>query len=197
MNTPNLELLNPENLINAYANGAFPMADDSGEISFYTTEIRAIFPIKEIHFQKSLLKKIRKGVFDWSVNENFEEVMRACGESRPDSWITDELIASYTNFHKLGFAHSVEVWENEVLVGGLYGVAMGGAFFGESMFNYSNDAAKAAFYFLIQRLRERDFVLLDAQYSNEFTLKLGAVEIPNELYLKYLQKALEKQCKFD
>ena len=189
--------LKPINLLNLYANGYFPMAESNGEIAIYTPEVRAIFPLTKLNFQKSLLKKIKSNVFSYSFNNSFSQVMKACRDTHSTSWITDEMILAYTQLHQLGYAHSVEVWSDGSLVGGLYGVALQGAFFGESMFNYINDSAKAAFYYLIQRLRERKYVLLDSQYINDFTKQLGAVEVPNDLYLKYLKEALTKECYFD
>lgn len=190
--------LNPDILIAGYSNGYFPMADcDTNEIDWYSPDIRAIFPIDQVRFAKSLLSKIRSGKFEFSIDEQFEKTIRACAETHPETWISQDIISAYTRLHELGFAHSVETYINDELAGGLYGVALGGAFFGESMFNYATDASKAAFYYLIQNLRLKGYELLDSQFLNDFTEQLGAIEIPKYVYLNLLDNALKKNCIFN
>lgn len=189
-------VLTPELVVLAYQHGYFPMADpDTGEIAFYSPDPRAIIPLDGVRISRSLRQTLRKGIYQIRINTAFEAVIRGCAE-RPRSWISEELIAIYTELHFLGFAHSVEAWYEGELAGGLYGVALGGAFFGESMFTRRRDASKVAFVALVERLRERGFVLLDAQYSNPHTQRLGAIEIPRQEYLRRLWHALQLRCRF-
>lgn len=141
-------------------------------------------------------KIFKKGNFEFTVNKAFYHVIQKCA-MRDETWISDDIIEVYNDLHFRGYAHSVETWQNGELVGGLYGVAMGGGFFGESMFNTVDDAAKAAFYKLVDRLMERDFILLDSQYINNFTRQLGAVEVSRPVYMALLEKALKMDRKFD
>ncbi len=189
-------ILTPELVLRAYERGYFPMADpQTGEIAFYSPDPRAIIPLDGVRISRSLRQTIRKGLYEVRVNTAFEAVIRGCAE-RPNSWISEEIIAVYTELHYLGVAHSVEAWYGEELAGGLYGVALGGAFFGESMFTRRRDASKVAFVALVERLRQRGFVLLDAQYLNPHTRRLGAVEIPRQEYLRRLAIALRLPCRF-
>ncbi len=169
---------------------------DTKEIYWYSPDPRAVFPIYEIIFAKSLLTKIRKNEFEFAFDKMFEETIRACAETHEETWISEDIISAYVRLFELGFAHSVETYKDGNLVGGLYGVALGGAFFGESMFNLATDASKAAFYYLVQNLRVRGYELLDSQFLNDFTERLGAVEIPKSVYLNMLDDALRKKCKF-
>jgi len=190
--------LSPDILISGYSNGYFPMAEgDNNDIYWYSPDVRAVFPIYHIKFAKSLLKKIRKNEFQYAIDLNFEDTIRACASTHEETWISEEIISAYIRLHEIGYAHSVETYMNGVLVGGLYGVSLGGAFFGESMFNFVTDAAKVAFYFLVQNLRQRGYELLDSQFINDFTEQLGAVEIPKSLYLNLLDKALKRNCIFN
>ena len=183
-------------LLSAYCQGYFPMADEeNGEISWYSPELRAIFPIEKIKPPKSLLKELTKNPMECTVNNDFEAVIHFCS-SREITWISAEIIEMYCELHKLGFAHSIETWQNGEIVGGLYGVSIGGAFFGESMFNTISNASKVAFYFLIERLKNRNFSLLDSQFMNDFTAQLGAIEIPQKDYLRKLQIAIFQNCSF-
>lgn len=167
------------------------MADiEDGAIFWYSPEVRAIFDLDKINFDKSTLKKIKKGTFSFSINKDFDFVIRSCS-NRSNTWISEEIIDIYTELHNMGYAHSVEVWSEGSICGGLYGVAIGGAFFGESMFNLISDAAKAAFYFLAAHLKYQGFILLDSQYINPFTKQLGAFEIPKQEYLELLEEAIE------
>jgi leucyl/phenylalanyl-tRNA---protein transferase len=189
--------LSPDILISGYSNGYFPMAEsETNEIYWYSPDERAIFPIYEIKFAKSLITKIRKNEFEFAIDQNFEKTIRACASTHDDTWISEEIISAYVRLFEIGCAHSVETYLNGNLVGGLYGVALGGAFFGESMFNIVTDASKVAFYYLIQNLRARGYELLDSQFLNDFTEQLGAVEIPKSVYLYLLENALKKNCIF-
>jgi len=180
-------------LLYAYVNGLFPMADESGEIGWYAPDPRAIIPIDTYKPSKSLRPVLNKEQFDIEINKNFTEVMRQCSLPRfmgDGIWISNELIDMYTQLHDMGFAHSVEAYEDGELVGGLYGVSVGGAFFGESMFHKVSNASKVAFHFLVERLRDRNFGLLDTQFINDNVLRYGAIEIPKEDYTAMLGDAL-------
>lgn len=164
--------------------------DEVDEILWHCPDPRAIFILEQVQFDKKVVKKINKGLFNFTINNNFDFVIRQCA-NREITWINEDIIECYNQLNEMGFAHSIEVWNNNNIVGGLYGVAIGGAFFGESMFNTVTDAAKAAFYFLINHLKSHKFKLLDSQYINKFTEQLGAVEIPNNEYMLLLRKALK------
>jgi len=183
-------------LLNAYCQGYFPMADEqSGEINWFSPELRAIFAIEKIKPPKSLLKYLAKNPMKCTINNNFEAIIHFCSD-RKTTWISKEIIKMYCKLHKLGFAHSVETWQNGKIVGGLYGVSIGGAFFGESMFYNVSNASKVAFYFLIEHLKSKNFSLLDSQFINDFTKQLGAIEIPRKDYLEKLELAINQECSF-
>jgi leucyl/phenylalanyl-tRNA--protein transferase len=189
-------IFNPEIVLNAYRLGYFPMADSKdGDIYWHSPDPRAIFPIDVIKFDKNVIKKIRRGDFKFTIDNNFENVILECA-NRENTWINDEIIDTYIELHNMGYAHSIETWKDGNIVGGLYGVAIGGAFFGESMFNKVSDSSKAAFYFLINHLREKKYVLLDSQYINDFTQKLGAILIPKKKYMKLLEYAISLDREF-
>lgn len=197
MLNPNSSTLLPDVLVLGYRNGFFPMADpDSGRILWHRPELRAIIPLDRVKISRSLRKVITRKEFDITVNNAFEDVIQHCAD-REDTWINDEIIESYTHLHHLGYAHSVETWHEGKLVGGLYGVAIGGAFFGESMFSHRSNASKVAFANLAHRLNERGFRLLDTQYINDFTASLGAIEIPDVVYHMLLTDALAAPSTFD
>ncbi len=186
----------PEILIHAYKEGFFPMAESrNGEIYWHSPEPRAIIPIDVATMSRSLKQFIKKRDFEYKVNTEFETVIRACAD-RAETWINDEIIDSFCELNRLGFAHSVETWENGKLLGGLYGVCIGGAFFGESMFNYETNTSKAAFYELLRILNKNKYKLLDSQYINHHTSNLGAIEISRSDYLNRLKKALVADCNF-
>jgi leucyl/phenylalanyl-tRNA--protein transferase len=190
--------LDPETLLSAYAQGAFPMADRDGLVRWYTANPRGIFPLDgRFHVPRTLRQVVRQGRFDVRVDHDFEKTMRGCMRAREDgTWINDELVAAYVRLHELGFAHSVECWQREELVGGLYGVSLGGAFFGESMFHTVRDASKVALVHLVERLRSRGYELLDTQATTPHLRRFGCIEVPAEEYLKLLRKALRKRCEF-
>ena len=191
-----LNLLVPDLLVIGYRNGFFPMGDPTtGDIQWHRPDPRAIIPLEDVRVSSSLRATIRKGLFTITVDTAFHEVITACAD-RPDCWITPAVIDAYTELHHLGVAHSVESWHEGRLVGGLYGVALGGAFFGESMFSRMNDASKVSFVALVQRLRERGFSLLDTQYINDFTASLGAIEISDSLYQRMLEACIDDDVSF-
>ncbi len=186
-----MEKITPEQLLAAYAHGFFPMAEKrhSRRLGWYFPETRGVLPLEGFHVPRSLRKFLRKSPFRITVNRACAEVIAACAE-RSSTWINDEIIALYTELHRLGFAHSVECWEEDRLAGGLYGIALAGAFFGESMFSRAENASKAAIVHLAERLRHGGYTLLDAQYVNEHLKQFGVEEIPAEEYLRRLRQAL-------
>lgn len=191
-----LNLLVPDLLVIGYRNGFFPMGDpETGDIQWHRPDPRAVIPLDAVRISSSLRATVKKGRYSVTVNTAFHEVITACAD-RADCWITPSVIDVYTDLHQLGLAHSVESWHNGTLVGGLYGVALGGAFFGESMFSRMNDASKVSFVALVERLRERGFRLLDTQYINDFTASLGAIEIPDATYQHALQSCVDDPVSF-
>lgn len=172
------------------------MADPAtGEIGWFSPDPRAIFELERFHVPRSLKLVLKKRPFEIRINTSFEAVMRECAR-RDETWISEELVQSYVRLHELGFAHSVECWKGSELVGGLYGVAIGGAFFGESMFSRTRNASKVALVALVGRLREKSYTLLDTQYLTRHLAMFGAREIPREEYLERLAQALERKCEF-
>lgn len=187
--------LNPEILESCYRAGAFPMADPYGKIQFYRSDPRAILELDSLHVSKSLARVIRKGVYEVRIDRDFESVIRACSR-RPETWISEEIIRGFVALHERGKAHSVEAYKEDELVGGLYGVTLGGAFMGESMFSWMRDASKVCFVRLVERLQERGYVLLDCQIQNDHLASLGAAEVPEKEYLKRLRAALKLERSF-
>jgi len=188
-------------LLAAYASGWFPMADDAGTISWYSPDPRGVLPLETFHVPSRLQRTIRHSPLQVQVDGSFADVMRACAEAERESedsgtWISEEIIDSYCELHALGHAHSVEVREGDRLVGGLYGVVLGGAFFGESMFHTATDASKIALVALIERLRSRGFTLLDTQWVTPHLRQFGAIEIPRPEYLKQLDASVQLAVKF-
>ncbi len=193
---PKNRLIEPPLLLAAYANGYFPMADPkTGEIGWYSPDPRTIFELETFNVPRSLRQTIRKEMFEIRINREFENVMRGCA-NRSETWISEDIIASYVRLHELGYAHSVETWNDGALAGGLYGVAIGGAFFGESMFSLKRDASKVALAALVDRMNKRGFVLLDTQYTTPHLAMFGAKEIARAEYLKRLEKAIGTRCTF-
>src|SRR5256885_7012313 len=185
--------LDPETLLSAYAQGVFPMGDRDGVVRWYTADPRGIVPLDDgFHVPHTLAQLVRNPKkFEIRINHDFSGVMRACREQRSDgTWINDKLIAAYTRLHDLGFAHSVEAWWDGELAGGLYGVSLGGAFFGESMFHRRRDASKVALVHLVNRLNERGFELLDTQATTPHLRRFGAIDLPAREYLRRLRPAL-------
>ena len=182
-------MIDPEVLLQGYRLGVFPMAMANGAIEWFSPDPRAILPLHEFHVPRTLERAARKKSFEIRIDVSFVEVMRECAHRR-ETWINDEIIASYARLHELGHAHSVEAWQNGKLAGGLYGVAIGGAFFGESMFHHVRDASKIALLALAEHLRERRFTLLDTQWLTPHLQKFGAIEIPRPEYLHRLSSAV-------
>src|SRR4051812_22231337 len=192
--------LDPETLLSAYAQGVFPMADRDGVVRFYTADPRGIIPLtppEAFHVPGTLRALVRQKKFEVRVNHDFEATMRGCGQRRPDgTWINEKLVHAYLELHDLGFAHSVEAWQDGELAGGLYGVSLGGAFFGESMFHRRTDASKVALVHLVDRLRERGYELLDTQATTPHLRRFGCIDISASKYLKLLERAMERECSF-
>ncbi|MEN3369891.1 MAG: leucyl/phenylalanyl-tRNA---protein transferase [Verrucomicrobiota bacterium] len=188
-------MIDPEVLLQGYRLGVFPMAMENGEIEWFSPDPRAILPLKEFHVPQTLERVVRKKIFEIRIDVSFAEVMRQCAE-RSETWISREIIESYTRLHQLGHAHSIEAWQNGELAGGLYGVAIGGAFFGESMFHHVRDASKIALLGLVEHLRVRKFVLLDTQWVTPHLQQFGAVEIPRYHYLHLLTSAVNLSRRF-
>ena len=194
-----MTFLSADDLIYGYMNGIFPMADSDGTLYWYSPDPRAIIPIDTYKPSKSLRPILNKSYFEIRINHDFKGVMRGCASPREGdeaTWISEEIISAYTELHHLGFAHSVETYLENQLVGGLYGVSIGAAFFGESMFYHEPNASKVAFHFLIEILRKQGYDLLDTQFMNDNVRRYGAIEIPRADYIKLLKKALEKPCVF-
>ena len=194
-----MNTLQADDLINGYRSGIFPMADADGTIYWYAPEPRAIIPIDTYTPSRSLRPILNKNLFEIRVNTAFEEVMQACAVPRSqesETWISEEIIEAYTQLHKMGMAFSVEAYQDNVLVGGLYGVSLGSAFFGESMFYKVPNASKVAFHYLIEILKRQGYKLLDTQFINDNVKRYGAIEIPRTDYMKLLRKALNHRSYF-
>ncbi len=187
----------PELLVRAYREGIFPMGLEDGQIGWFSPDPRGVIPLDEFRIPSRLARVLRQGRFEVSVDRDFAGVMRACAE-RPGegTWISDAILESYQTLHRLGLAHSVETWRDGRLAGGLYGVHLGGAFFGESMFHRVADASKVALVALVDRMQRRGFRLLDVQWVTPHLEQFGAIEIPRTTYLRLLRAALEKECDF-
>ncbi len=188
--------LTPDILVSAYAQGIFPMADHNGRIGWFSPNPRAILPLDGFHVSKNLRRRCAQGRFELRINTDFEGVIRSCADREDGTWISRDIVRAYCRLHRLGLAHSVESWQADELVGGLYGVALGGAFFGESMFHRVTDASKVALVHLVERLRARGYVLLDVQFMTPHLRRFGAVEIPRREYLRRLNEALMCRCDF-
>jgi len=187
--------LTPEVLEACYRAGAFPMADRFGHIEFYRSDPRSVLEFGDLHVSRSLGRVIRKGTYEVRVDEDFEGVVRACAD-REDTWINTEIVRAYVRLHEVGKAHSVEAYHEGELAGGLYGVTLGGAFMGESMFARGRDASKVCLVHLVGRLRGRGYELLDCQIQNDHLARLGAKEIPEVEYLRRLERALRLERSF-
>jgi len=191
--------LTPEILLRAYAEGLFPMAERRGDPTLYwvSPEKRGIIPLDGFHVPRRLARTVRGGAFTVTADQVFRDVMQACAApvpGRPESWINDEILRLYTALHAGGHAHSIECWRNGELAGGLYGVRLGAAFFGESMFSRQRDASKVALVHLVERLKCGGFVLLDTQFITAHLARFGAIEISRERYLRKLHEALNREA---
>lgn len=186
----------PFELLGAYAHGYFPMPNpDSEEIFWYRPDPRAILPLDGFHCSRSLKKTITRNEYQVTFNQNFEDVMSGCA-SRKETWINSEFKRAYRELHQLGYAHSVETWKNGHLVGGVYGVQLGGAFFAESMYSEQTNASKVALYHLVSHLKQHHFALLETQFLTPHLESLGVVEISDLEYQELLRKALSLPCRF-
>lgn len=193
--------LTPDMLLRAYAIGVFPMAEDRDDPDLFWVDprMRGIIPLDTFHVPRRLRRTVRSGGFGITVDAAFEAIIEACAEStelRPRTWINDRIIMLYTSLFHLGFAHSIECWRDGRLAGGLYGVAMGGAFFGESMFSRTTDASKVALVHLVARLRAGGFTLLDSQFITRHLRRFGAIEVPRSEYRLRLAEALKQNASF-
>ncbi|MFW6063208.1 MAG: leucyl/phenylalanyl-tRNA--protein transferase [Chloroflexota bacterium] len=192
--------LDPRQLLYAYSQGIFPMAGEDGAILWYDPDPRAIMPLEEFHIPRRLARTVRQEPYEIRVDTAFADVIDRCAAPAPDrrqTWISPTLIEVYKELHRLGFAHSVEAWQDGHLVGGLYGVALNSLFAGESMFSRARDASKVALVHLVRRLQQRKFLLLDIQFLTEHLAQFGAIEIPRGDYKARLQQAILKPNRFE
>jgi leucyl/phenylalanyl-tRNA---protein transferase len=193
--------MTPDIILKAYCLGLFPMAEsrDDPHVHWIDPDWRGILPFENVHIPRSLRKTVRQRRFQVRCNTDFRSVIKACARTTPkrtDTWINTTIADLFTDLFEMGYAHSIESWDGADLVGGLYGVAIGGVFFGESMFSRANDASKVALVDLVVRLQKSGFELLDTQFTNAHLLRFGAIEIPRERYKRLLNKALAKPCQF-
>jgi leucyl/phenylalanyl-tRNA--protein transferase len=187
--------LTPELILRAYCMGIFPMGDNDGSIRWYSPDPRCILDLEKFHASRRLLRTYRHGQFELHVNSAWSEVLQCCAQ-RETTWITQQIFEAYTQLHELGLAHSVEAYKDGKLAGGLYGVSLGGAFMGESMFHKETDASKVCLVYLVERLKQRGFILLDCQFMTDHLATFGAMNLQRDEYLKRLQRALQLDCKF-
>ncbi len=188
--------LSPQRLLNAYSSGIFPWFSEGEPILWWSPSPRLVLFPEELHVSRSMRKFFRRNPSNWawSMDRDFEGVVSGClkpGKGRESTWITDEMFEAYCQLHELGFAHSVEVWEGELLVGGFYGISLGGCFFGESMFTTKANASKFGFIHFVELLQELNFLMVDCQIPTNHLKSLGAREISREDYIKFLEKGLE------
>lgn len=193
--------LTPEILLRAYAVGLFPMAEHRDDPTLYwiDPEKRGVLPLDDFHIPRRLRRTVRRNEFEVHCNTAFTDVIRACAapaEGRDESWINDEIVSLYTTLNEMGRAHSVEAWQDGKLVGGLYGVALGAAFFGESMFSTVRDASKVALVHLVARMKKGDFELLDTQFVTDHLAQFGVVEMPRSGFRQLLASALDRSASF-
>lgn len=188
--------LRPDILLSAYAEGIFPMADDDGEICWFSPDPRAIIPLDAFRVSRNLRRRCSSSRFTVTIDQDFEATMAACAKRPDGTWISVDIIEAYTRLHRMRFAHSVEARQDGSLVGGLYGVAIAGVFFGESMFHLVTDASKVALVHLVERMKQRGLSLLDVQFMTPHLQQFGAVEIARQQYLRRLKIALRQDCGF-
>lgn len=195
---PQNDTLTTDLLLQAYASGVFPMSEsrDDPEIFWVDPQLRGIVPLNGFRISRSLTRCLRRGHFRVTLNTCFSDIVTACAD-REETWINDTIFALYTALHAQGHAQSIEVWEDGKLVGGAYGVTIGGAFFGESMFSRATDASKVALAYLVDHLNRCGFTLLDTQFITEHLASLGAIEIPRAAYHKRLEHALKQPADFN
>ena len=194
--------INEETILKSYSLGIFPMSEsfDDPNIYWINPKKRGVIPINDFKISKNLKKEIKKKKFLITINKNFNAVIKNCAKktkNRPSTWINKEIIKLYSNLHKIGHAHSIEAWQKNRLVGGLYGVSLGSAFFGESMFSIVSNSSKVCLVYLLANLKIKGFRLLDTQFINPHLKKLGAIEISRKKYLKMLGNSLKKNANFN
>ena len=194
--------INEETILKGYSLGIFPMSESFEDPNIYwiNPKKRGVIPINDFKISKNLRKEIKKKKFLITVNKNFNQVIKNCAKktkNRPSTWINKEIIKLYSNLHKIGYAHSIEAWKQNKLVGGLYGVSLGSAFFGESMFSTISNSSKICLVYLVANLKIKGFTLLDTQFVNPHLKKLGAIEISRKKYLKILGSSLKKNANFN
>ena len=189
--------LTPDLLLNAYASGVFPMAEnrDDSDIFWVDPQFRGVIPLDDFRISRSLAKTLRRAPFQITLNTDFEQVVTGCAD-RPETWINDTIIDLYRALHARGDAHAIEVWDGPDLVGGVYGITIGGAFFGESMFSRRRDASKVALAYLVDHLNRCGFMLFDTQFITDHLASLGAIEIPRKAYQAALSQALQVDANF-
>ena len=191
-----------EELLWAYSHGVFPMADSrDGPVQWYSANPRAVLPLDQFKTSRTLRQRVRRGEYDIRFDTAFEQVIRSCGQPRhqhPDTWINEQIIDAFVKAHELGLTHSVEAWtrptnqdESSTLAGGLYGLSLGGAFFGESMFSRATDASKVCLVHLVEHLKKQGYVLLDVQMNSKHMAQFGTIDIPHDAYLAQLEAALK------
>jgi len=190
------KLLKPINMLNLYAQGVFPMADEHGEIDWYQPKTRTIIPLDNYNVPRSLRKFMETCDFEYRYDYNTMEIVKNCAEMRKETWISEELINAYKGIHDIGFLHSVEIFQKNNLIGGLYGVAINGAFFGESMFSKKSQASKTALVKLLERLNEKEYVILDIQFMTTHLEMFGAVEIDFDEFNDLLSIAYNRDVSF-
>jgi len=190
-------MIPPEVLLEAYRMGVFPMAMDGGEIGWFSPDPRGIIPVDDdFHIPHGLKRALRKEPYEVRIDTDFEGVMEGCAD-RVETWINDEILDSYCQLHQMGHAHSVECWKDDKLMGGLYGISIQGAFFGESMFSRATDASKIALVALVERMRSCGMVLLDTQWSTDHLKTFGCRELPRVEYLELLTDAVDLEVSFE
>jgi len=194
--------INEETILKSYSLGIFPMSEsfDDPNIYWINPKKRGVIPINDFKISKNLKKEIKKKKFLITINKNFNAVIKNCAKktkNRSSTWINKEIIKLYSNLHKIGHAHSIEAWQKNRLVGGLYGVSLGSAFFGESMFSIVSNSSKVCLVYLLANLKIKGFRLLDTQFINPHLKKLGAIEISRKKYLKMLGNSLKKNANFN
>jgi leucyl/phenylalanyl-tRNA---protein transferase len=188
-------MIDPDLLLQGYQLGVFPMAMSDDSIEWFSPDPRAVLPLEDFHVPHALRRLVHRKPFEVTIDKAFSAVIQACAE-RENTWINRDIIDSYTRLNELGHAHSVETWKENKLAGGLYGVAVGGAFFGESMFHRVTDASKIALVALVEHLRTRKFVLLDTQWLTPHLQQFGGIQIPRSHYLRLLRRAVDLPRKF-
>lgn len=190
--------LTPEMMLHAYASGIFPMAEtaDSDELHWFSPPVRAILPLDGFHCPRSLAKVVKRNSFDVRFDTDFVGTITGCATARPETWINHTIIDTFTALHRTGNAHSVEAWQDEKLVGGLYGAAIGGAFFGESMFSSVSNASRVCLVHLVDKLNRDGFSLLDVQFRNDHLTQFGIIEIRRQAYLAKLAAAIRSSARW-